>query len=771
LRLQSFVRSKPHAGPIILIAIAVVAVNTPPLLGIVTTSPLQMFSGLQAGQTSQALPGLPTIDPNAGYLTFAVGHLAASDLLHAHLPWWNPYEGLGTPLAGGMQPAAFFAPTLLLQNPTGFVAFHIVLEVTAGWSTYFLLRRLGIGRSVATAGGVAFGLCGTLAWLANAAANPVPFLPLALLGVEQALDAARDRDSGGWAVLGLALGLSVVAGFPETAYLNGLLVATWASVRLATLGSARWRAASKLALGLAVGALLSAPTLVAFLDYLPHADVGAHSGAFGGLSLPAAGLPQTLLPYGYGPIFGFHSVNSTTLDDVWGGIGGYVSAALLVCATVGLVGRRCRPLRLVLGAWIALALMKTFGLEPIAGLVTRLPGLDQIATYRYGAPSWEMAVVVLAAFGLDDMAKRRVRPLVILGAGVTTLGLVTGAMAAMWPVLSDAVGGAHRHLWTLASGAWAGGTVIAITTLGLIIALQRRPRTVSARHERLGGALRVIMVSVVALDATLLFAAPLLSAPTQTGVDTRAVRYLQAHLGLYRFAVLGPIITPNFGAYYNIAELNTNDVPIPKRFSRFVTRRLDPNADPKSFTGFTSVDPAGPSPVEALWANRANYEQASVRYVVVPASGTDITGYAWPPASASPSPRLVYRDELALIYELPHPSPFFSSRAEACSLRPARWNSVTVRCPHRTQLVRRAVSMPGWTATARGRSTPIRTVDGVFQAVTVRRGTSTVRFTYEPRGAQIALAATGVAGLALTIATVRWARKTRASRQRREFTP
>src|SRR6185312_196251 len=122
---------------------------------------------------------------------------------------------LGSPLAGEMQSAAFFPPVLLLQNALGFVLFHVLLELVAGAATYFLLRRVGLGRVAAMAAGVAFGLCGTLAWFEHATANPVAFLPLALLGVERARDAALASRRHGWRLLAVALGLSVVAGFPE----------------------------------------------------------------------------------------------------------------------------------------------------------------------------------------------------------------------------------------------------------------------------------------------------------------------------------------------------------------------------------------------------------------------------------------------------------------------------------------------------------------------------------------------------------------------------
>ena len=46
----------------------------------------------------------------------ALGHLVATDWFSGHVPWWNPYEGLGVPLAGDMQSGAFFPPTLLFAS-------------------------------------------------------------------------------------------------------------------------------------------------------------------------------------------------------------------------------------------------------------------------------------------------------------------------------------------------------------------------------------------------------------------------------------------------------------------------------------------------------------------------------------------------------------------------------------------------------------------------------------------------------------------------------
>ncbi|MGA3149805.1 MAG: YfhO family protein, partial [Acidimicrobiales bacterium] len=300
-------RTNPHCIPLAIVGLVILVVNLPTLVDLVSRNPVQLFAGIQTGPIRQVLPGDSIIDPNAGYITASMGHLAATDWLHGHIPWWNPYEGLGAPLAGEMQAAVFFPPVLLLQNGLGFVVFHVLLELVAGCSSYFLLRHLDLGRAASTAGGVAFGLCGTLAWFEHATANPVAFLPLALLGVERTRQAALASRSHGWRLLAVALGLSVVSGFPEVAYIDGILVALWAVVRLFSIRDVRRAMLAKLALGALVGLLLSAPALVAFVDYLPHANVGSHSGAFANGFLPIQSLAQTILPYGFGPILAFRS--------------------------------------------------------------------------------------------------------------------------------------------------------------------------------------------------------------------------------------------------------------------------------------------------------------------------------------------------------------------------------------------------------------------------------------------------------------------------------
>ena len=775
---RGWARFRPHAIPFGLIGLSVVLANLPAILGLVTSNPIVLDGGLTPGHAG-VLPGYPYLDPNAGFTLQALGHLSATDWLHGHVPWWNPFEGVGSPLAGEMQSGALFPLTLLLAFRDGVLLLMISLELLAGWSTYALVRRIGVGRTLATAAGVAFGLCGTFAWFAHAPVRPVAFLPMALLGVERALSAASEQRRGGWRLLAVAIGLSILAGFPETTVIDGLFVIGWAGLRLIGPERVHWRSyLAKVVGGGAAGVALAAPLLVAFDSYLPFADVGSHSGnglAFA--ALPAAGISQVVLPYVFGPIFGFHAPAGAydPISVIWGNVGGYLGVTLIATALVGLVGRRLRPLRLGIGAWVALCLLRTYGYPPVLHLMSHLPGIRSTAFYRYSNPSWEMAVVVLAALGMDDIARTLTRRWVLATGVVITAGLAGWAAVTAWPLLTDTVSqspgvGPKPHAYVVGSLV-AGGLFLTALLIGGVWAGRRQGRRTGVqRSERIRRRGRVVMAGVVGLEAIALLGFTYLSAPpAPVTLQTGAVTWLQSHLGTYRFYTLGPI-QPDYGAYFRIAQVNLNDSPWPKSMNAEILANLDPNTIPGSFTGGARLSVTGPTPAEELTRHLRNFESLGVRYVVEGSSGTDVQGHPFP-AIGTPAwpagPRLVYRDGFAEIWQLPTAAPAFSLQSVAtgtasggstgavtgpapgCTVVAQGWDQATVRCRRPSVLLRRVQYMPGWTATVNGSAVRVEHATsgpaGLFQQIPVPAGTSTVTFTFSPPHATAAFAVSLVA--------------------------
>src|SRR5579875_1098292 len=243
-------RLSPDTVALLIIAAAVILANLPALLGLFDVDPLTFRAKLTQSLTAGLLGGRQTIDPSNGFNSQAIGHLATLDLLHLHLPWWNPYEGTGMPLLGETQSAGLFPPTLLTAFANGQLYEHVLLELVAGICTYRVLRRLEVAGSAAVAGAVAFALCGKFAWFSDATVNPLPFLPMVLLGVERAADAARRGRRGGWRLLAVAIALTAYAGFPEVAYVDLLMGVAWVAWRAGCVsGSARSRFAARIGLG------------------------------------------------------------------------------------------------------------------------------------------------------------------------------------------------------------------------------------------------------------------------------------------------------------------------------------------------------------------------------------------------------------------------------------------------------------------------------------------------------------------------------------------
>jgi len=504
------------------------------------------------------------------------------------------------PLAGELQPGAFFLPfTLLLWLPEGILWQQVSMQIIAGLATYALLRELGLSRLAALTGGALFALNGTIAWTPGPATAycSLPFLPLLLFGIER----ARKQQQGAASILimGVATAWSILAGFPETAYINALLVLGWGLYRLVSEPKC-WTMARRAITGFVLGLLVATPLLIAFVDYVRQSDsFGIHNG--GEKSLPWAAFSATLMPYVYGSLG--TSLHSLPLSQIWFTIGGYTGTLIILMAVVGVSSRSAhRGLKFILLAWILLAWAKTFGVPPVMGLMNRLPLMRQTNFFRYAAPSWELAMIVLAAFGLDDFLNGtpgRRKPF-----GVA-MGLPAIGIALAWP---------QRAFWErpkalVPFGFLLLGLSVAWALVGLLVA--------GLSWKRLPGRqCRVALACLLVFDAAIMFIVPQSASIRSNQLDTPAVQFLGNHLGLSRFYSLGPI-QPNYGAYFQMASINHNVEPVPKLWADYVERNLLPGYSSRDLgETFWPGEMPNAEGERALSQNLANYLKLGVRYVV-----------------------------------------------------------------------------------------------------------------------------------------------------------
>ena len=447
-----------------------------------------------------------------------------------------------------------------------------------------------------------------------------------LLGIEWAVAATRAGRPGGWRLIAVSGALAVYAGFPEVAYINTLMAVFWIAWRCGCLGRPALRPfLTKVALGGVAGTLLAAPMLVAMATYLPHADLGVHTGThLGSVHLGPSALPQLLMPYVYG------QVNADPHYVIWLRVGGYLSAPLLLFAALGLLARERRGLKLVLVGWGLLVFARIYGVPLLGQVLGVLPEISRIQFYRYGTAALELPVILLAGLGLDDLAR----------VPAHRRRLVWGALA-MIAVIVIAAFGARPIVHSLGTR-FPHGAFFHVSIIWASVAVVAAAAVAFVRSARSRAALLTL---IVAVDAIVLFAVPEFAAPRSTKVDLAPVAYLRRHLTEGRFFTLGPI-APDYGSYFGLASVSVDDFP-PRAYAAFVHRRLDPVV---AFTGFR---PPGPSAAQELMRHLRGYRAAGVSYVLTPA------GHPLPERSTGL--RLVFRSPSTWIYHLAGALPYFGA--------------------------------------------------------------------------------------------------------------
>ena len=165
--------------PTLVISLLPLLAHLAELAGWAHNDPLLIVSKLGLRTAGGILPGQAFIDGNALSTTLALGRLSAETWLGGGMPWWNPYVGVGLPLASEMQPASFFVPfILLLHFHSGVLFIKLSMQILAGLACYGLLRQMTVTSWAALCGAILFECNGFFAWYADAPILPLAFLPL-----------------------------------------------------------------------------------------------------------------------------------------------------------------------------------------------------------------------------------------------------------------------------------------------------------------------------------------------------------------------------------------------------------------------------------------------------------------------------------------------------------------------------------------------------------------------------------------------------------------
>ncbi len=353
-------------------------------------------------------------------------------------PLWNAREGLGQPLLATLGDAPFYPGRLLdlVLTPLHAIAVSLALHVfLLGAGTWLVMRRAGLHPAAAWLGALVMALSGYASshYQAPLILRAIAWLPWIHLALARLIERPSLARCG---VLGLAMGMSFLVGFPQVSCFSvyaGLLI-TLPRQRRALVAVA------------AAGALGAA---IASVHMIPAVELMTESWRAGGWSLEAARdkslAPQSLIGFALPHFFGSPvqdiSLSTPALPNPWEFPSYlawqtqevqnnfeenvlYVGLIPLALAAMGFWRRgRARLAALGLVAAVAVAMS-----SPILGyLAGHLPGIS------YGSPKRVLflaayALAWLAAFEVDRIARTkhsesRKSGLILLFFGVLSLCL------------------------------------------------------------------------------------------------------------------------------------------------------------------------------------------------------------------------------------------------------------------------------------------------------------------------------------------------------------
>lgn len=600
---------------------------------------------------------------------------------------------------------------------------------------YLFARRILPHEAAAIFSAVAYTFCTfNMTFLQFPKAGVAMLLPWVLLGI------ARAAEGAAWWAASLALPLYaiLVAGHYQTVVHTLVVIVPWSVLVLAANRKALPAAVTRVAAGVIIALLCSAPQWLSFAELVEHSQRRADLEAGHALSAPPMTL-RNLVPYLLPNFYGNPRVHNyrheTNFNDLASGYGGLITLALAFIA----LWRDPRRAWLWGGVAVAALLLST---PPgtFRQVLDWLPLFSLTSTGRLRFV-WDLAIAILGGLGFAAVLKEtRVEDRLLVLLFPVTVSLI---VISSWPVLSAF--GVRRLLAVSLVAA-------SIPFIPILLRFSMR-RTVQIV---IGGVLVDLFVVVGLYNPAIHsgYAYP----------PTPLTSRLQEVSGPDRFAALGHTFMPNAAVAYGLEDIRPHD---PFAFGRYVHfldaagldrstyfPRFDtvPARHALQFLGVrhlvTSADP-----VEKRMALEAGYEE-----LYAGSDGAIFVDHLALPRFFVPR-GVIFSDEPMAAFvrggdagTIAMPTADVQLSPASTSIEQQRRQSARVRVSSegRTILASSMAAIPGWRITIDDRRTVPLEINGAFLAVDVPAGEHTVDFHYVAPGFGKGVAG-AVAGLLLLI--------------------
>ena len=362
--------------------------------------------------------------------------LASDMVTDGNLPLWNPYVGLGYPLAADtthhiFSPlnVGFLLPVEYWDLPLLFVAW------VAGFSTFLFLRNLGLNFTSSIAGGILFMLSGTFTWFVT---NPNPFVAMVTPLILYSLDKTfKNRNPKYIILLCFSFGFSILGAHLQSLFIQFFLILFYLLYRntvflifqkntLKNPFKEIFTIAGKSSLRVFAG-LLGGVSLVSFyvffvLDFFKNGILdNAIQYAF--VEFKTFALARLVIPYILGDV-----TRTWTTNTEWASGFGYVGSIALFFAVFSLyyVKNKTFPERLTPIFFLLMSLLGLMRLAniPIISSVHSLPIFDIVHFGTYSGLLIVFGFIVSAAFGINYVCHEKISKKTVLIIGLTTLAII-----------------------------------------------------------------------------------------------------------------------------------------------------------------------------------------------------------------------------------------------------------------------------------------------------------------------------------------------------------
>jgi NADH:ubiquinone oxidoreductase subunit 6 (subunit J) len=587
---------------------------------------------------------------------------AADALRSGTLPFWNPYQGLGSPFLADPSSKLFYAPNLLrlIVPPAYWDLFGLAHLFMAGVFIFLYCREvwLTVMPSLLAGAGV-YGMGHFLMFLpATSIIQTAAWAPLLLYAVERTI-ARADNPCATAFIAAVGTYALWTGGHLSPAIIITVSVALYSIIRFIQTPTA-WRRFALTIIGFLTGFLLAAPAWLNFLNVIVEDQAARNSGYSVRYALPD--LAGFFVPN----LFGAINTPLSSAVDGWGM--GYVPPFLTFLAVIGFAGlsRRGRAAPQLWALLIISVFWIGWGMDLPGFIILRqLPFFGRLnPNYLWSIPSITLCVAAGAGLArlLEADAAARRRLLVVWLGGVVALIAVSAysipaAFVRMPGLSSDA---AQRSV--IPAVVWFGlccliliidwkqkqedqaGPLVAVAFAGVTLsavayfpsgdlhhAILVRKATLAVfaiiigacwlfRSSRTlkGPASWMLQATIPAAAIAAVTAVIAPGLPNRTDAFARApyIEWLQKATQATgdRVYGIGGTLFPNVASIFGISSVNLLTAMVPAWDRQFFETSLDPTQRAEQFFGLPGG--AGTGPAEQMLLNRGNWNNVSVRYFV-----------------------------------------------------------------------------------------------------------------------------------------------------------